>query len=88
MWLAFKHVKTGIVHAVSLPRGMSPHGYALDWPLVKTDAPLSCHLCLQFAFGGRFQDARLHALLPADFCESKTERRCLLCNAPVSRCCC
>ena len=66
MWKAFKNVETGTVHAVSLPAGMSPHGFAMDWPLEQTDAPVTCHLCLQFAFRGRDQDAGLKAMLPAN----------------------
>ena len=49
MWIAFKNVETGTVHAVSLPAGMSPHGFAMAWPLEETKEPLTCHLCLQFA---------------------------------------
>lgn len=66
MWFRFKNVETGIVHAISLPAGRSPHGFAMCWPLEPTDEPLSCHLCLQFAFRWRNQDAGLKTLLPAD----------------------
>ena len=66
MWVAMKNVETGIVHAVSLPGGMSPHGFAMDWPLAETDEPLTCHLCLQFAFRWHNQDAGLKAMLPVD----------------------
>jgi len=89
MWKAYKNVETGIVHAVRLPAGMSPHGHAMNWPLVETDAPLSCHLCLQFAYEWRFRDTDLFAMLPDNFSlEGKNERRCARCGAPVSRCCC
>ena len=89
MWKAFKNVETGIVHAVSMPQGMSPHGYALNWPLEEIRKSLTYHLCLLFAFQGRYQHVELHAMLPADFdgCGG-AERRCSLCHAPVSRCCC
>jgi hypothetical protein len=89
MWKAFKNVETGVVHAVSMPRGMSPHGFAMNWSLVETAEPLTCHLCLQFAFQGRFQSAELHAMLPSGFdgCGG-AERRCSLCHVPLSRCCC
>jgi hypothetical protein len=89
MWKALKNVETGIVHAVRLPQGMSPHGFAMDWPLVETQEPLTCHLCLQFAFQWRYRHAELHAMLPSDFdgCGG-AERRCSLCQAPVSRCSC
>ena len=66
MWQAFKNVESGTVHAVSMPSGMSPHGFAMDWGLVETDEPLTCHLCLQFAFRWRNQDAGLKAMLPVD----------------------
>jgi hypothetical protein len=89
MWVAFKNVETGIVHAVSLPGGMSPHGFAMDWPLEETKVPLTCHLCLQFAFRWRHQDAGLEAMLPAQALgRAVQERRCLICNALVSQCCC
>jgi hypothetical protein len=66
MWVAFKNVETGTVHAVSLPAGMSPHGFAMDWPLAETKEPLTCYLCLQFAFRWRHQDAGLEAMLPGE----------------------
>jgi hypothetical protein len=66
MWVAMKNVETGIVHAVSLPAGMSPHGFAMAWPLAETTEPLTCHLCLQFAFRWRNQDAGLKAMLPVE----------------------
>ena len=89
MWVAFKNVETGIVHAVSLPAGMSPHGFAMNWPLAETNEPLTCHLCLQFVFGWRNQDAGLKAMLPPELggC-GVPERRCMICNVPVSQCCC
>ncbi len=64
MWKSFKNVETGVVHAVLMPLGMTPHGFALNWPLVETDEPVSCHLCLQFAYGGRRVSAALNAMLP------------------------
>jgi hypothetical protein len=79
MWVAFKNVETGTVHAVSLPAGMSPHGFAMDWPLAETKEPLTCHLCLQFAFRWRNQDAGLEAMLPAEVGgRGVQERRCLI----------
>ena len=87
MWIAFKNVETGIVHAVSLPGGMSPHGFAMDWPVEETSEPLTCHLCLQFAFRWRNQDSGLKAMLPAEL-GGVPERRCMICGVPVSRCCC
>jgi hypothetical protein len=66
MWTAFKNVETGTVHAVSLPGGMSPHGFAMGWPLEQTTERLTCHLCLQFAHRWRDQDAGLKAMLPVD----------------------
>jgi hypothetical protein len=65
MWTAFKNFRTKAVHAVSFPAGMSPHGFAMYWPLEETNEPISCHLCLKFAFRWREQDAGLAALLPA-----------------------
>jgi hypothetical protein len=89
MWVAFKNVETGIVHAVSLPAGMSPHGCAMDWPLAETNEPLTCHLCLQFAFRWRNQDTGLKAMLPPDLCGREVpERRSMICGVPVSQCCC
>jgi hypothetical protein len=38
----------------------------MDWPLAETNEPLTCHLCLQFAFRWRNQDGGLKAMLPAD----------------------
>jgi hypothetical protein len=52
-----------------MPRGMSPHGFAMDWPVVETDEPLSCHLCLQFALGYRKQHLELNGMLPAELRE-------------------
>jgi len=66
MWTAFENVETGTVHAVSLPAGMSPHGFAMAWPLAATEKPLTCHLCLQFALRWRQQDAGLEVLLPRE----------------------
>jgi hypothetical protein len=66
MWKAFKNVETGMVHAVSLPGGMSPHGFAMDWGLVETDEPLNCHWCLHFAYRGGSQANGLWALLPVE----------------------
>jgi len=86
MWTAFKNVESGMVHAVSMPSGMSPHGFAMDWPLVETDEAVSCHTCLQFAFRGRNHNSRLRAMLP-DVLRGE-ERACGICGAPVSRCCC
>jgi hypothetical protein len=89
MWIAFKNVETGTVHAVSLPAGMSPHGFAMAWPLEETKEPLTCHLCLRFASRWRKQDSGLEALLPgAAGGRGNQERRCLLCGVPVSQCCC
>ena len=85
MWIAFKNVETGMVHAVSLPGGMSPHGFAMDWPLKETIEPLTCHLCLKFAFKWRNQNTALKAMLPG---EVRKEHRCVICGAPVSQCCC
>lgn len=68
MWCAFKNVETGVVHAVSLPAGMSPHGFAMAWPLEQTEEPLSCHLCLQFAFTWRWRDKALETMLPKERC--------------------
>jgi hypothetical protein len=84
MWYAMKNVETGVVHAVSLPQGMSPHGFAMTWPMEKTEQPLTCHLCLQFAFRRWHQEKALEEMLPT----RSTERRCGICGAPVSRCCC
>jgi len=66
MWIACKNIETGIVHAVSLPAGMSPHGFAMDWPLAEAHEPLTCQVCLRFAFRWRNQDTGLKALLPVD----------------------
>jgi hypothetical protein len=89
MWTAFKNVETGKVHAVSLPGGMSPHGFAMDWPLAETKEPLTCHQCLEFAFRWRNQDFRLEAMLPGEAVgRGVQERRCLICGVPVSQCCC
>jgi hypothetical protein len=66
MWQAFKNVSSGTVHAVSLPSGMSPHGFAMSWGLVETDEPLTCQLCLMFAYEWRRTNAALNAMLPAD----------------------
>ena len=89
MWVAFKNVETGMVHAVSLPRGMSPHGFAMAWPLAETTEPSTCHLCLQFAFLWRNQDAELKAMLPPEAGGREvTERRCMICGVPVNQCCC
>jgi hypothetical protein len=61
----------------------------MDWPLSETNELLTCHLCLQFAFGWRNQDAELKAMLPPDLCGRKVpERRCMICGVPVSQCCC
>ena len=89
MWTAFKNMETGIVHAVSLPAGMSPHGFAMAWPLEQTKEPLSCGQCLRFARRWRQQDSGLEALLPGavGMCGNQ-ERRCLICGVPVSQCCC
>jgi hypothetical protein len=64
MWIAFKNFETGAVHAVSFPAGMSPHGFAMNWPLEQSGEPISCALCLKFALRWREQDAGLAALLP------------------------
>jgi hypothetical protein len=64
MWTAFKNVETGVVHAVSMPRGMSPHGFAMDWPLAETKEPLTCPMCLKFAFKWCGRDTELPAMLP------------------------
>ena len=66
MWQAFKNVSSGTVHAVSLPAGMSPHGFAMNWGLVETDEPLTCQLCLIFAYEWRRTNPALNAMLPAD----------------------
>jgi hypothetical protein len=70
MWMAFENIETKTVHAVSFPAGMSPHGFAMDWPLEQTEKPVTCGLCLKFALRWRDQDAGLAALLPAHLCES------------------
>jgi hypothetical protein len=49
MWEAAKNIETGIVHAVSLPGGMSPHGFAMDWNLEGTEETVTCKACLKFA---------------------------------------
>jgi hypothetical protein len=64
MWMAFKNFKTQSVHAVSLPAGMSPHGFAMYWPLEQIEGPITCHLCLKFAQRWQEQDPGLEALLP------------------------
>jgi hypothetical protein len=66
MWTAFKNVDTGTVHAVSLPKGMSPHGFAMDWPLAETKEPLTCPICLKFAFQWCGRDTELQAMLPGE----------------------
>jgi hypothetical protein len=43
---------------------MSPHGFALNWPLVPTDEPLTCHLCLLFAYARGGRDEALARMLP------------------------
>ena len=89
MWKAFKNVETGTVHAVSLVSGMSPHGFAMDWPLVETAEPLTCHQCLQYAFRRQNAANELNALLPTEMVGHKEpERCCTLCGTPVSQCCC
>ena len=85
MWKAFKNVETGAVHAVLMPDGMSPHGFAMHWPMVETDESLTCHLCLRFAYQYCYRDAALMDMLPR---ERGQERRCMICNVPVSKCCC
>jgi len=70
-WKAFKNVETGVVHAVLLPKGMSPHGFAMDWPLAETQEPLTCHLCLQFAFQWHRSEAALKAMLPAELASNE-----------------
>ncbi len=59
-------METGTVHAVSLPSGMSPHGFAMDWPMAETQEGVNCHLCLQFALRWRASEPALDALLPAE----------------------
>jgi hypothetical protein len=72
MWIAFKNFKTNTIHAVSLPAGMSPHGFAMYWPLEQMeDGPITCQLCLKFALRWREQDAGLAALLPASLKDTK-----------------
>jgi hypothetical protein len=66
MWQAFKNVSSGTVHAVLMPSGMSPHGYAMDWALVETDEPLTCRWCLIFAYEWRRTNPALNAMLPAE----------------------
>ena len=66
MWKAFKNVETGTVHAVSLPAGMCPHGFAMNWALAEADEPLTCQLCLIFAYRYRRTNPALNAMLPAD----------------------
>lgn len=90
MWRAFKNVETGVVHAVKVPEGRTPHGFAMDWPLAETGEPLTCHLCLQFAFEWRWREPALAAMLPEGELAkaAQSDRRCLLCGVPVSRCCC
>jgi hypothetical protein len=90
MWKAFKNVESGVVHAVHVPERRTPHGFAVDWPVVETDQPLTCHICLQFSFGRAWRDPELAALLPQGELArpAKSARRCLICGVPVSRCCC
>jgi hypothetical protein len=90
MWKAFKNVETGVVHAVKLPTGRTPHGYAMDWPMEETREALTCHVCLQFAFQWAWRDAALAAMLPEGELSqpAKSDRRCLICRVPLSRCCC
>ena len=66
MWQTFKNVESGTVHAVSLPSGMSPHGFAMDWALAETHEPLTCQLCLMFAYQCRRTNPALNTMLPAD----------------------
>jgi hypothetical protein len=66
MWQAFKNIESGTVHAVAVPAGMSPHGFAMNWGLVATDEPLTCQLCLMFAYEWHRTNPGLNALLPAD----------------------
>lgn len=66
MWQAFKNVETGVIHAVKVPGGRTPHGFAFDWPLVETAAPLTCHLCLRYAYAHRRQAPALEAMLPVE----------------------
>jgi hypothetical protein len=89
MWKAFKNVESGTVHAVSLPSGMSPHGFAMNWGLVETDEPLTCQLCLISAYEWRRTNPALNAMLPADLrTKGVQERRCMICGVVVSKCCC
>jgi hypothetical protein len=50
---------------------------SVGWPLEETKAPLTCHLCLQYAFWRRHKDTGLEAMLPAQTngC-GVAERRC------------
>jgi hypothetical protein len=75
MWRALKNVGSGTVHAVALPSGMSPYGFAMDWGLVETDDPLTCQLCLMFAYQYRRANPVLNAMLPADLrCSGESTR--------------
>ena len=75
MWRTFKNVSSGTVHAVALPSGMSPHGFAMDLALAETDEPLTCQLCLVFAYEWRRTNPALNAMLPADLrCGSESTR--------------
>jgi hypothetical protein len=87
MWKTFKNVKSGTVHAVALPSGMSPHGSAMGWALAETHESLSCRQCLQFAFQWRKQNAQLKAMLPAD-ADGGSGTSLVVCQATVRECCC
>ena len=58
MWRAFKNVESGTVHTVSMPSEIIQHGFAMDWGLVETDEPLTCQLCLIFAYEWRRTNPR------------------------------
>jgi hypothetical protein len=66
MWKPFKNIGSRTVHAVSLPSGMSPHGFAMNWALAETPESVTCHLCLLFAHQWRNRNPELKALLPAN----------------------
>ena len=89
MWKAFKNIESGVVHAVKMPEGVTPHGFAMNWPVIETEEPLSCPMCLRAAYEWRFRVPEFYALLPENYqVPGTSERRCGICHAPVSRCCC
>jgi hypothetical protein len=71
MWTAFRNFKSDTVHAISFPAGMSPHGFAMYWPLEETSEKIPCHLCLKFALRWHEQDEGLAGLLPPHLKEAR-----------------